>query len=346
MRGVRVLGVLGIAIVVGVALGPQRAPAANANKPRIPAIWAPGPCLSIVDVSQTPVVHLEYSIASEEDGTLTEDEVDDSRRHQFFAFAAQHFEVEPPTWITQADIDRAALVDPMVMPQSIDPAVDILESATRWDGQWVRVTADDMRVPITFEQAMMGVDWDVSAVPPGTWLVKSYTWEPTKNLWSTRWSALKVVASASAVADAGPSVILLPDDATIETGVEHVLPGCVDAPAGSTLTVEYGVAEGSLEPDWQIAQENVEVATGDLAVGVELPRDVAGQPVQLRATITDPDGRTYAAYSPHSLIVIEGPETDDGDGGGCRIAADRASSIAWLLLFGLRRRRHRATLPS
>ncbi len=346
MRSVRALGVVEIAVLVAVALGSQRASAANANKPRVPVIWGAAPCLSIVDVSQTPSVHLEYSIASEEDGTLTPDEVDDSRSHQFFAFSAQHFEVAPPLYITQADIDRAALVDPMVMPGSIDPAVDVLESASRWDGEWVRITPDDMRVPITFQQAMMGVDWDVSTVPPGTWLAKGYTWEPTKNLWSTRWSALKVIASASEAEAAGPSVILLPDDATIETGIEHVPPGCVDAPAGSTLTLEYGVAEGSLEPQWQIAQEAADVTTGALGIGVELPRDLAGQPVQLRATITDPQGRTYVAYSPRSLVVIEGPETDDADEGGCRIAGGDPWGIAWIAcaLIGLRRRSTRATL--
>ena len=136
MRSVRVLVALGI--VVGVlAMWPQPAPAANASKPRIPAVWADAPCLQVVDVSQTPVLHLEYSIASEESMELTPDEVSDSRRHQFFAFAAQHFEAGPPTWITQADIDRAALVDPMVMPEGIAPD-DVLETSSRWPAnEWV-----------------------------------------------------------------------------------------------------------------------------------------------------------------------------------------------------------------
>jgi len=194
MRAGRIawIGVLALA-----GVGPREAQAANAQKPRVPVVWDDAPCIEIVDASTTEVVHLEYSVPSEETGELTPDEVDDSRRHQFFAFADQRYEAAPPRWITQADIDRAALVDPMVVPSAIDPE-DVLETTSRWDpSEWVRITPDDMRVPITFDQAAMGVDWDVTAVSPGTWLVKGYTWEPVNNLWSTRWAALKIVASTA-----------------------------------------------------------------------------------------------------------------------------------------------------
>ena len=353
MRPVRVLVTLGIA-AGALAMWPQRAPAANAAKPRIPVVWAASPCLQVVDAAQTPVLHLEYSIASEETTELTPDEVSDSRRHQFFAFAAQHFEAAPPTWITRADIDRAAVVDPMVIPDAIAPD-EVLETATRWPAdEWVRITADDTRVPITFAQAMMGVDWDLASVPSGTWLVKGYTWEPVRNLWSTRWSAVKVIAAGDEAADAGPSVVLLPDDSgAIESNVAHPLRGCVDAVPGSTLTLEYGVIEGSLEPEWIAIDDDVDAATGDLALDFVPPQDTVGTQIQLRLTITDPTGQRYVAYSPESLTVLQGPEVeddDDGGGGGCRIAGDRATLGGWLSLFVLaarsRRRRREANLPS
>jgi hypothetical protein len=344
MRSVRVLAALGF--VVGVlAVWPQPAPAANASKPRVPVVWGDVPCLQLVDVSQTPVLHLEYSVASEENAELTPDEVSDSRRHQFFAFAAQHFEAAPPTWITRADIDRAALVDPMVVPDGIAPD-DVLETSSRWPAdEWVRITADDMRVPITFAQAMLGVDWDLTAVSPGTWLVKGYTWEPIRNLWSTRWAAVKVIASEADAADAGPSVILLPDGGAIESGLPHALPGCVDAPAGSALTLAYGVLEGTLEPDWVKIETVEDVATGELVLDFVPPHELVGAQVQLRLTITDPDGHAYVAHSPESFTVIQGPETDEDDSGGCSVAGDRARLGGWLLPFVFascwRRRRSR-----
>lgn len=324
--------------------------AANANKPRVPVVWAEGPCLQVVDRSAAPIVQLDYGIPSEETGERTPDEVDDSRTHQFFAFAVQKFEVAPPRWITQADIDRAALVDPMVVPADIDTE-DILETTSRWSAdEWVRITADDMRVPITFAQAAMGVQWDVSTVAPGTWLVKGYTWEPLVNLWSVRWTAVKVIASAAEADAAGPSVILLPDEAQIETGVEYPVPGCVDAPTGSTLVLEYGVVEGSLEPQWQVAQADVEVTTGALELAFVPPAELAGALVQLRATITDPAGNRYVAYGPKSLPVMQGPQTDDdGGGGGCRWAAHPRPPVVALLgvvVVVLRRRRLCDTPPS
>jgi uncharacterized protein (TIGR03382 family) len=347
MSTARVLVAAGGVLVVALLAWPQPAPAANANKPRVPAIWTPGACISTVDVSQTPVLHLEYTIATEETYDLTDDEVEDSRRHQFFAFAAQRYELTPPIWITQADIDRAALVDASVEPASISPE-DVLETTTRWKAdEWVRITADDARVVITVEQAMMGVDWDLTNVHPGTWLVKSYTWEPLNNLWSTRWSAVKVVETMDAIADAGPSVILLPENAVLMSGVEYVPSGCIDAPPGSTLTIEYGVVEGTLEPEWEVAVDEAKVENGAFSTPIVLDACVDGE-IDLRATITDPSGKTYVAYSPGFLSASpsEGDTCDRDDGCGC---AAGTGSAPWLLLAVvpvLRRRRGRATLRS
>jgi len=191
-------------------------------------------------------------------------------------------------------------------------------------------------------------------VTPGTWLVKGYTWEPTKNLWATRWGAVKVIASAEQAADAGPSLILLPDEASLVPGMEYAPPGCIDAPAGSTVTLEYGVVEGSLEPDWQVLEEDLEVTTGELALAFEVPSCVAGN-VKLRATITDPSGASYVAYSPGNLTIVQDPADekacrDSDEGCGC-VAGGPAvpPAVPWLFALVipcLRRRRREANLPS
>jgi hypothetical protein len=345
MRAGRIACIGLLALVVG----PREAQAANAQKPRVPVVWTEAQCLTIVDQSATDVVHFEYTIPNEETYDRTDDEVEDSRTHQFFAFGAQRWEASPPRWITWADIERAAAVDGSVVPTAISDE-DVLETTTRWDpSEWVRITPDDMRVPITFDQAGMGVDWDVTGVAPGTWLVKGYTWEPLNNLWETRWAALKIVASTAEAEAAGPSVILTPDEALLETGLPHALPGCVDAPPGSTLTLEYGEVEGTLEPAWQVAQTDLFTETGPLMVAFTPPDDVAGSVLALRITITDPGGARYVAYSPAAYAVMAGPQMPDdgGSGEGCRIATPAIPAMPLLLvLLGLRRRRSGATLRS
>jgi len=319
--------------------GTRSVEAANANKPRVPVVWTDAPCMQIVDRSTAPFVHLEYMVPSEENGERTSDEVGDSRTHQFFAFAAQKFEAAPPRWVSQADIDRASRVDPMVIPSAIDPE-DVLATTSRWhEDEWVRITADDARVPITLDQAAMGVQWDVATVRPGTWLVKGYTWEPVINLWAVRWAAVKVIASAVEADGAGPSVLLLPEEVQIETGVEHPVPGCIDAPVGSTLTLEYGVVEGTIEPQWQVVEQDMDVATGVLDLPFVPPAQLAGMLVRLRATITDPTGSSYVAYGPNALPVVQGPETDAG---GCRYATDDPPPFVaalGLILIVVRRRK-------
>jgi MYXO-CTERM domain-containing protein len=343
MRRAAAFVALGVALV-GIA-SPQHARGANASKPRVLAVWDEAACVEIVDKSQTPVLHLEYTILTEDLGDKTEDEVDDSRTHQFFAFRRQRFLEPPPLWITWDDIERADLVDPMVEPEGIAPE-DVLETSPDFAADdWVRITADDMRVPISFAQAMMGVDWDLAAVSPGTWLVRGYTWEPIANKWTTRWGAFKIIDGADAVDDAGPTVILMPHDAVIAAGDDYVPPGCVDAPDGSTLTIEYGVLEGSLEPGWEIVVEDAEVTSGAIDTPVVLP-DCANGQIRLRATITDPSGATYVAYSPGSLMAQGTTDVCKEPDEGCSCDVTHGASTWWLVLLApvLRRRRRSARL--
>ncbi|MBX7080241.1 MAG: hypothetical protein K1X88_13685 [Nannocystaceae bacterium] len=326
------------------------AQASNGNKPRQPVRWAEAECAQIVDLSQTATLHLDYTIG-EEDVGMTADEVDDSRTMQFFAFRRQDFRIAPPPWITQADVTRAAEADPVnVVPGAITTD-DVLESTSRFaSSDWLRITADDARVPITFDQAAMGVDWDLGGATPGTYVLWGYTWEPVLNIWSARAGFVKLVASAAAAADAGPSIALLDDEAVVVAGDAHPVLGCADVADGSTVTLQWGAKVGSVEPQWQTVVEDEPIASGMLALDFVPPDEAANQVVQLRATVRDPQGREYTAYGARVLSVMADPDGGDdggGDGGGngcsCGTPTQRGRWLAAALpLWLLARRRRRS----
>jgi hypothetical protein len=350
---------------LAVLLAPLTASAANGNKPRIPVVWSAAECATVVDRSTTSVVHFEYTVPEEDLGALTMDEVADSRRHQFFAFKKLDFQSSNsspalPRWITQSDIDRAAMVDPMVadmIAAGIAPE-DILESGARFDAEdWTRITADDARVPISNAQAAMGVDWDVSAVAPGTWTIWGYTWEPTLNFWSLRPGFVKIVADAADAAAAGPAVALLRESGSmvnVRTCEPHTIMGCADVPEGSKLTLEWGAVVGPIEPDWEGSIDNLPVESGPHARAmVQAPGAAdAGGTIKVRVTVKDPSGNEYVAYSQDAFIAqpgeCDGFESDtisDSEGGRdhegcCSIGGSVPSHLfASVVLFALVRRR-------
>src|SRR5262249_54297960 len=157
-------------------------------------------------------LHLDYTLPTEDPGPDA-DELADSHTQQFFAFRRLDYlaavsERALPNWITQADLDRAAQLDPVVA-QAIAahhlPGDEVLESTSPFAAaDWVRITADDARVPITNVQAQAGIDWDLGGLAPGTYTLWGYTWFPPHDLWSPRAGFVKLVASAAEHDDAGP----------------------------------------------------------------------------------------------------------------------------------------------
>ena len=329
------------------------ASAANELKPRVPVVWAEGPCTTIVDQSTAAIVHFDYSVSVEEDPEdRTFDEVDDSRTHQFFAFRKQDLPAnDPPVWISRADIERARTRDPNVDPQAITPDM-VLEDATRFaPDEWVRITPDDGRVPITFAQAAIGVDWDTSEVEPGTYEIWAYTWEPQGNIWSRRQGIVKLVASASAAADAGPSISLLEDQTQIVARSPYTPPGCADVAPGTTVTLEWGEKVGTIVPQWNLAFEHQPIESGPLAFVFEPPEAAADTTtIVLRATVTDDTCRSYAAYSSvldvlansqsgEDVEVPRGKDPCSDGGGGCSIDQRSYAGLVLLPLLAWRRRR-------
>jgi MYXO-CTERM domain-containing protein len=339
---------LGLSLLV--ATLPLTAEAANALRPRTPATFPTDvPCVQTVQKGD--VLHIDYAVPLD-DTELTDDELPDSRRHQFFAFAQQRFDFRLPLWINQSDYDRAEANGDVA--QYAD--APILESDASWPaGTWVPITPDDPRLPITMAQAAMGVDWDTTDAPPGTWLVAAYTWEPEQNLWSHRFGAVRIVDAADPDAT-GPTVMLqLESSPIVNVGDAYAPTGCVEAPAGSTLTASWGLVDGALEPQWVPFVEDVPVETGPLDLELVPPAEAVGS-VKLRVEITDPEGRSYVAYSPAVIGVLGsagddgaedegGDDEGDGGGGGCRLGASPGSP-AWLALVvlglvGLKRRKTR-----
>lgn len=340
-----------IAVPVGILLVavPLRAEAANALRPRTPATFpADTPCVQTVEMGE--VLHIDYGVPMD-DVDLTDDELPDSRQLQFFAFARQRFDFRPPFWINQSDYDRARENGDVAQYEGFP----ILESDPQWPaGTWMRITPDDARVPITMEQAAKGVDWDTTGTPPGTWVVAAYTWEPEQNLWSHRFGAVRVVDPADPDAT-GPTVFLQFESGPVANEGEPYAPsGCIEAPEGSVLTASWGRA-GGMEPQWVPFAEDVPVTTGPLDLEFVAPAEAVGS-VKLRVEITDPEGRSYTAYSPAVIAVLgssgegddgsaDGGEDagDSGGGGGCRLGSDApvgASALAFVVLVAARRRRH------
>ncbi|MGH1348810.1 MAG: hypothetical protein ACRBN8_45160 [Nannocystales bacterium] len=102
------------AAVVAPALLPSDASAENGIKPRLPVTWENSPvaCVEFVDRSADPVYQFSYDIPDEDPSPgeeLLEDEVIDSRRHQFVALSRQgNPQTEyPHLWITPADVQVA-----------------------------------------------------------------------------------------------------------------------------------------------------------------------------------------------------------------------------------------------
>ncbi|MCA9705726.1 MAG: hypothetical protein KDK70_07755, partial [Myxococcales bacterium] len=296
-------------LALALALVPAVAEAANGLRPRTPAVFAPSACLQTVERGQ--VVHVEYSVPYD-DTDLTADELPDSRRHQFFAFSRQRFDFAYPTWITTGDLDRAEANGDVTRPFGPD---DVLETSTTWPAEtWVRITPDDPRLPITMEQAAMGVDWDTSSASPGTWLVAAYTWEPENNIWSPRLEAIRVEDQAQPDAT-GPSVFLPRQDGLLADRAEPlIVAGCVQAPSGSTLTASWGTIEGVDEPQWVPFIEDEPVESGELSLEFMAPAET-GATVKLRVEVTDPAGRSQVAFTPTTIAVV-GDAPPAGDGGG------------------------------
>ncbi|MEX1364580.1 MAG: MYXO-CTERM sorting domain-containing protein [Nannocystaceae bacterium] len=308
-----------ISMGLGLGLASSVAHASNGTKPRIPVDWTGSPCLTIVDRSADPVLLLPYAIP-QEDTDLTEDEVEDSRTHQFFGFCrARDPQTFLPRWITQSDIDRAAAIG--AAPPTVETE-DILDAGTTWAGCFARINADDDRRPITFAAAEAGVEWDTTGLPAGTYTVEGYTWEPPINVWSLRGGVVKVVDDPALEASA-PALAVSNTEEVINRNESVTINGCVSAMEGSTVTAYWAYA--APDAQWVPFLEDDPVVGDDFAVEFTPPEEVAGESVLIRVDVQDPTGRSYTNFMRELVIVLgtDGPGAcEDGGvsfigGAGC-----------------------------
>ncbi len=297
-------GALGVLLL---ALAPV-AKAGNGPEPRTPVDWTGASCMTIVDRSVSATVHLDYAIPME-DTELTQDEVEDSRTHQFFGFCrALDPQTYLPRWITEADVERAREIG--IAPPTVNSR-NVMETNTDWADCWHRINADDERRPITYAAAEEGVDWDTTDLAVGTYVIEAYTWEPPLNIWSSRAGVIKVVDGPDP-ALSPPAVGISNTQDVIDQTETVIIEGCASAEDGSTVTAYWGLPAG--EVTWIPFVENDPVRGDSFAFEFDPPQEAVGESVMIRVDITDPSGRSYSHYMRDLVYVLGDPYPEGCEG--------------------------------
>jgi len=299
-------------VALAVAALPVVALAGNGVHPRTPVVWpADTPCMTVVDRSQGATLSLSYTIPYE-DTEVTDDEVADSRRHQFIAFCRDHSRQQPPpSWLSWADVDAAVakgLLDAMDVPDD-----DVFETNMAWKDCWYRISADEARRPITFAEAMNPVEWDTSMLPAGAYVVQGYTWEPVFNIFVQRPGVVHVVDDPD-VASVGPAAAVMTQDDYTFAEDTFMIEGCFRAMPGSTMSGYWSFTNNGLILDWLPFAEGVALEGETFVLPFDLPPEVAGESIVFRVDITDPMQRTFTAHGVRLLTVLPG---SSGASTGC-----------------------------
>jgi MYXO-CTERM domain-containing protein len=304
------------AVAFGLAsLFASSAHASDGFLPRTPVLWQEVPCLERVDRSVEPVMHLPYAIPHE-DTDLTEDEVADSRTHQFFAFCRRKHEVEHlPNWITWDDVDAAVQAGSLESRDLVGDE-DVLESNTKWAGCWSRITEDDARRPIEQSMADAGVDWDTAGLEPGGYTVYGYTYQPPLNPWFIRPGVVKIHdGDADAAGPAAATFERTEPDVVVYNGATVVIEGCVDSASPATVTGYYAFVVGG-EPNWVPFVEGQAIAGNEFSVELFAAPDIAGKSSMIRIDIEDPANRKHTTFMDEVVIVLEGSDPNDCEDSG------------------------------
>jgi hypothetical protein len=305
------IAVVGLLAVVLLPLGAAAHPG-----PAEPPMFGSPECITVVDKQVMPRLYVPYGLAFDD----VEPEVDkitlpDSKTHQFFAFRGSvivmlpEYEFWPaspsehsilPLWINHDDLQRAdAANGPTIAPdfRAADIGQDVLHVRPELAGQWLEVSATPARRPITVIQAMLGVYWDLTNVTAGVYQIVSYIFSPPYNAWEPRPGLIKVVDGANNP----PAVALEPIDDILYAGQGRRLSGCLDTPAGSTLSSWYRF-EGSSE--WKPWLREHPVSTGPLDLCFVNPDPSVSGMVRLRVAVRAPDGSETFAFSPDVLVQV------------------------------------------
>ncbi len=276
------------------------ASASNAAKTVVPASFPATECLETVTRENDAAHHIAIGIPYPDVGT-TPDEPPGSRHMQFFATCHDLQRGSAmPTWISRAEADAAALVDPTVVAPEPD---DVLDEAEAWTDCFVPIVDADERLAISCEATADGVTWDTTGVPAGAYVVWGYTYEGGKSLWSRRPGIVHVVDDAAsdppAVAIASPAAF---GEMHAESGL--VVEGCAAGAPGTTLTLSWSTTAllgDDPEGPWTVFAE---LAAGPFAEPFMPPAEALHAGIVFRAEVIDPQGRSFVATTSAHVNVV------------------------------------------
>ncbi len=287
------------------------AAASNAGKPRVPPSFLGPTCIETVDRGVDPVWSFDVGIPFEDTG-LTEDEPADGRTFQFFALCRQPTPLEVlPLWVSATDATTAAMTDPTLELPAPGAALD--EDAA-WAGCVVPITEAAERMPITCEATVGGATWDTASAPAGAYAVWGYTYEPALNVWTPRDGVVRVIDGDEA--SAGPAVSiswpLTEVTAGLDAGVR--VAGCVAGMAGTTVELSWATAvalQAQGQAAWVVFEE-IEATADTFEVSFVPPATAEYEAVFVRASATDPQGRSFDAYTRERVVFLAGCDAPDG----------------------------------
>ncbi len=304
-----------LVLVGAVGLASTVAHAGNGTHPRTPVLWEPEPaCLTIVDRTVDAKLTFNYTIPYEDlrpENAI--DEVDTSRRHQFIGFCRWHSPQEPlGGWLSTADVDYAAAAG-VVDIEGVKPE-DILEQNPDWQQCFTRITGDDERRLITFEEAGKPVVWDTTGLAPGPYVISGYTWEPQFNTWSVRAGVVKVMDDPDPSKN-GPMLAIMNRNEIVFAEDVLTIAGCVDAMDGSTITGYWALTnDDTLNVlEWMSFAADVPVSGETFELPFSPPMPAVGQSIVIKIEIVDPMDRSYTAHMLDLVDILPG----SGGSGDC-----------------------------
>lgn len=376
--------IVGLALVMSATSVSQRA-AAHPSAAESPT-FLDAPCVVVADKREQAQLDIEYSVMFD-DTTIEPGDipVSDAKTHQFFALTGSIYQVGIddiyvpftdtvgkgevfPLWITHTDVQRSAAAVEMasgVSPTQTDlPPARVLETRADFAGQWLRITQDDERRPITSTQALLPARWQLADVPAGVYTVAGYVFSPPYNAWAARKGVVKIMDGEHNPAAGALSSV----NEVVFAYQGRRVQGCVDVPDGTKLDAYYYVEE---KPDlgWVPWVEDKPVQTGEQELCFHLDRtDIVGS-IRMRWDLRPPDGQVTTLRSKDTFTWLPGsgectssethccdfpdgtpdkPSVDAGsapdagkskpaaaDSGGCNVASPTGKPhlLEWLALF-------------
>jgi hypothetical protein len=291
-------------------------------------------CVVVIEAGEE--LSIPYTVALDDTELMVGDiAVSDAKTHQFFAFrGALHpregtyelYAFEPatpgspaprlPAWISRDDVKRAAaasgVADGTGFSEDLVPDSEVLVDNAAFDGLWLRITADEERVPITQTQAALGARWQLEDATPGLYTIAGYIFSPPFNGWMSRSGIVKVLGAGSEL----PAAVVAPTRDIVRGSQGRRVTACVDAPAGTHVRGDYTFAERPEEGYQPFLAERplrAEELQGELELCFANPRPELSGSVRIRLTLSTPDGATTLAYAPDTLTVLAGDAVCSAD---------------------------------